>query len=199
LPPTNVSNSWCGPLTIRERFWRFLGFHQAAAKPAPVKLFLEGLELRDLPNNLLGTGAFSDLTPPDSGFVAPPDGITVGDSTDASYLLGPTGAAPVNSSAGAPPAVGPTSDPVALADAAPTLTGPLTPADLLFQNGFGDPFANPYANLLSDSLQGTPAAATKPPSSRTSITAPAAGAARGLTPTPSPIPALFPVRRPVPR
>jgi|GEM_PF-5829958 hypothetical protein len=28
--PPNVSNTWYGPLTIRDRFWRFLGINCAA-------------------------------------------------------------------------------------------------------------------------------------------------------------------------
>jgi hypothetical protein len=157
LPPPNVSNAWFGPLTIRDRFWRFLGINRAAAKPASVRPALESLEMRDLPNNLMASDLVSSLAPPAASLTTPATDATLDGSTDSSAMLsGLTPTAPVDRALGAQQWASqiPDSTVIALAGNAPPSAAPLTPADMLFQSALADPFANPYGNgLFGDPLQ----------------------------------------------
>ena len=145
--PLHESDAWVGPLTIRDRFWRFLGFTWAAPRPASVKLALEGLEMRDLPNNLMASDLVPDLSSTNTALTAPADDVTFNDSTDSSTVLsGLATAAPVDPTASVQQWSGqlPDSTVISLAGNAPESAAPLTPADMLFQSAFADPFANPY-------------------------------------------------------
>src|ERR1019366_5914858 len=100
--PPNISNTWCGPLTIRDRWLRFLGFNWAPRKPKFFIPTLRILESREVPNNLMASGLVPDLSPADTVLVAPANDATLGGSTDSSSLLsGMATAAPVDPTAGA--------------------------------------------------------------------------------------------------
>jgi hypothetical protein len=156
--PPNISNTWYGPLTIRDRFWRFLGFNWAPPKPPSVKLTLEQLCEIALPNNLMATGLAPDLAPADITLTDPANNVTFNGSTDSSSLLsGLATAAPVDPTLAAQQWASqlPDSTVIALAGNAPAPAAPLTPSDLLFQSAFSDPFTNPYSSgLFGDPLQG---------------------------------------------
>jgi hypothetical protein len=101
--PSNVSNAWFGPLTIRDRFWRFLGINRAAPKSASVKPTLEYLEIIALPNNLTASGLVPDLAPADTTLTTPATDLTFGASTDtATMLSGFASAAPLAPADGQP-------------------------------------------------------------------------------------------------
>ena len=169
MPPPHVSDLWRGRLTIRDRFWRFLGLNRAGRRPTTVKLDLQCLESRDLPNNLLASGLFSDFTPADATLVATATETTFDAPADATFLLsGRTTAAPVaDATLDAPPLryQAPDSTALALAGNAPAPpAAPLTPADLLFQSALADPSAGAFNYaVFSDPLQAAP----PPPASPT--------------------------------
>ena len=100
--PPHVSNTWCGPLTIRDRFWRFLGFNWAPHKTRSVKPMLEGLSIIALPNGLMASSLFTDLAPTNTALTAPANDVPFGGSSDSSSILSSlASAAPVDPALGA--------------------------------------------------------------------------------------------------
>jgi len=190
LPP-HISNAWFGPLTIRDRFWRFLGLNRAAQRPASVRLTLKSLETIALPNNLLAAGFLPDFTP---ALTAPVTDAIFAPSIDSSASA--VAAPETNAATAAPPLGYSVTDSTAIALAgaaapAPPSAPPLS-ADLVFQSGFTDLSTGPFTSSpFADALQATP-----PPSASASQSAaaasPASGGAAMASPPPAPAYAASP-------
>ncbi len=154
---------------IRERLRRFLGADRCSDRPPTVKLNLESLEFRDLPNNLLALlpldGLASDSMSANASLVSSTTDPAFDGTLDAS-----------GDSSGLTPAQVVSAQPMEIAQPNPTVIAPTadpapspSPADLAFQDGFPDQAAGmlsdaTFSNLLdaTSPLPISPAAAPQP-------------------------------------